>query len=171
MSAQHLALISGFPGCGKTTFMQWLAKEKQYLHLDMERGGLDREKLRDGWENFCSGTDRVSFSAELLARSPKVVLDWNFPPSCIGLVNALLERGCKLWWFEGDRLAARQRFLERGTEPIEAFDSHVGDICSSWQLIAPLVKGNIIRTIDANGNFLPPERIFQRFANSRDHGT
>jgi hypothetical protein len=162
---RHLALISGFPGCGKTTFMQWLASQESYLFVDMERGGIDRDGLREVWDAFYNGSDRATFVARLLARSSKIVLDWNFPPNvyCLEVVRALQDRGFEVWWFEGDRLAARKRFLERGTESVDNFDRHAGEICSSWQLIEPIVASNVIRTIDADGNFLPHEAIFQRF--------
>lgn len=160
----NLALISGFPGCGKTTFMEWLAHKHQYLHVDMERGGLDRDGLRAKWEQFCNRFDQEAFVTELLARCPKVVLDWNFPPSCLDLVVALQAKGYAIWWFEGDRLAARQRFLQRGAEPVRDFDRHVGEICTAWESIEPVVGENIIRTIAADGTFLAHEVIFKRFA-------
>jgi hypothetical protein len=159
----RLTLIAGFPGCGKTTFACWLADRQQYLQVDMERGGLDRVGLRQTWDNFVSGVDRDAFIAQLFTRSSKIVLDWNFPPSALELVAALRERGCEIWWFEGDRLAARQRFLERGTEPAIAFDCHVGNVCAAWRHIAPLVGDNIVRTINVDASFVPHEDVWQRF--------
>ena len=146
--------------------MQWLARQRNYLFVDMERGGIDRDGLRQVWDAFFGGSDRATFVARLLAQSSKIVLDWNFPPSagCLEVVRALQGRGFELWWFEGDRLAARKRFLERGTESVDNFDRHAGEICTSWQSIEPMVGSKFIRTIDADGNFLPHEAIFQRFA-------
>ena len=64
---------------------------------------------------------------------------------------------------EGDRLAARERFVKRGTEGVSAFDAHVGNLSASWDRIAVVVGDNIIWTIDATGRFLPPEEIFDIF--------
>ena len=163
---KHLILISGFPGCGKTTFMQWLSRKKQYFTLDMERGGIDRDGFRDLWNRFLNGSDRESFIEQLFARSPRVALDWNFPVSCLHLVRALQERGCEVWWFEGYRLAARRHFIERGTEPVSNFDRHVSEICAEWQDIELIVGGRIIKSIDDEGHIIPPETIFHSFSGS-----
>jgi hypothetical protein len=104
---RRLTLISGFPGCGKSTFAKWLAEHKKYFHADMERGGLDIDGLRLVWNDFVSGVDRESFIDQVFSRSSKVVIDWNFPPNEISLnvIAALRGRGCEIWWFEGYRLA------------------------------------------------------------------
>ena len=162
----HLTLISGFPGCGKTTFASWLASTHGYLHVDMERGGLDRDGLRELWNHYVDGSDRDSFVATMLERSSSIVLDWNFPPRCLDLIQALRGQGFEVWWFEGYRLAARQRFLERGTEPVEAFDAHVGEICVAWRSIEPIVGPNVVNTIKSDGSFLSHETIWRRFRRS-----
>ena len=154
---KRLALISGFPGCGKTTFMQWLASQKQYFALDMERGGIDGDGFRDLWNRFEDGSDRESFIEQLFSRSPRVVLDWNFPVSCIHLVRALQERGCEVWWFEGYRLAARRHFIERGTEHVGNFDRHVGEICMAWQDLEIILGSRIIKSIDDEGHIVSRE--------------
>lgn len=161
---KHLTLISGFPGCGKTTFMQWLSDEKQYFTLDMERGGIDRDGFRDLWNRFPDGSDQESFIQQLFARSPQVPLDWNCPVSCLRLVRAL-QRGCEVWWFEGYRLAARRHFMERGTKPVTNCDRHVGEIFLAWQDLELIVGRRITKSIDDEGHIVPPETIFQRFSN------
>jgi hypothetical protein len=169
---RRLTLISGFPGCGKSTFAEWLSDHKQFFHAEMERGGIDKEGLRPAWNDFASGIHRDSFVEQVFARSPRVVIDWNFPANEISLdiVAALRRRGCEIWWFEGYRLAARQRFLERGTEPVSDFDSHVGNICTAWKKIETLVEGNIIRSINQDATFLSPEDIWRRFSGSLADG-
>jgi hypothetical protein len=166
---RRLTLISGFPGCGKSTFAKWLGEHKQFFHAEMERGGIDNDGLRPAWNEFVSGADRDSFLDQVFARSSNVVLDWNFPPNevSLGVVAALRGRGCEIWWFEGYRLAARQRFIERGTEPVGNFDSHVGNICTAWEKIAPLVEGNIIQSINQDATFLSPEDIWRIFARAQ----
>jgi cytidylate kinase len=43
-------LISGIPASGKSTFCKWLAEEKGFLHLDVEKTGvLDRYGLATAW--------------------------------------------------------------------------------------------------------------------------
>ena len=155
-------LISGLPGSGKSTFVSWLASEKQFFAVDMERGGIDRLGLRDSWDKFFSGHDREAFPNILRARNQSIVLDWNFPPSCLHVVSVLMELGFELWWFDGDWLAARASFVRRGSEPVQAFDCHVGRLISAWQFIEPLVGANVVRTIRADGSFLSADETWQR---------
>src|SRR5207248_572117 len=48
--------------------------------------------------------------------TPDIVISWGFLPEVqLGLVLALRERGYDWVWLDGDRDAARQAFLARGT--------------------------------------------------------
>jgi hypothetical protein len=155
-------LISGYPGCGKTTFASWLASEKNFYNLDMERGGIDKDGLREVWDSFYSGTDRTSFINRIQSNKRSVVLDWGFPPDCIEVVRALQQQGAEIWWFEGDRLAARQRFIRRGTQHVGEFDNTVGRVCAAWAAIAPIFETNVIRSINPDASFMPHEDIWLR---------
>ena len=164
----HLALVAGIPGCGKTTFMQWLAREKGYFHLDMERGGLEKEGFRDAWNKFVGDVSQNEFFNQLKARYSRIVLDWNFNPAALELVRIVQQRGFQLWWFEGDRLAARRSFIKRGTESVDNFDCQVGKQCAAWKSIEPMVGRRLIRTLTARGIFLSHEKIYKRFVERVD---
>jgi adenylate kinase family enzyme len=43
--SKPILLLSGVPGSGKSCYGRWLAKNKAYLHLDLEHGDLERHGL------------------------------------------------------------------------------------------------------------------------------
>jgi hypothetical protein len=112
MTGRHL-LISGIPGSGKSIFGEWLAASKKFVHIDMEKDGLDKRGLRAAWELFWQGRDRTGFLEALERLSASTMLDWGFPPSLLGVVSSLKAGGVDVWWFDGDRLAARALFEAR----------------------------------------------------------
>ncbi|MEQ1598533.1 MAG: hypothetical protein ABL880_04110 [Methylotenera sp.] len=165
-----MTLFAGLPGSGKSTFAEWLSREKNYFYVDMERGGLDTLEIREIWNQFEDGSNESAFLNYLRDQKKDIVLDWNFPPQSLDLVQRLKENGIEVWWFDGDRLSARKRFLERNTEPVANFDAHVGAFCCSWSLIAPIIGENIIRNINPDASFTPAEETWHLFNNNSPHG-
>src|SRR5438270_1286276 len=102
MKGRHL-LISGIPCSGKSTFGGWLAAAKKFVHIDMEKSGLDEQDLRATWEPFWQGRDRTGFLEALEKLSASTVLDWGFPPALLGVVSSLKAGGVDVWWFDGGR--------------------------------------------------------------------
>lgn len=154
--------VSGVPGCGKSTFGRWLAQQKGFVHVDMERDGLDQHGFRQAWNKFCGGGEAQSFLSAVAAHPSSVILDWGFPLHCIQLVQRLKDAGLKVFWFEADRLASRDHFVRRGTVPADRFDSQYAAISAHRAEISSLFGGNIIETLRADGTRLPDEDIFAR---------
>lgn len=143
---EHLLIIAGIPGTGKSTFAAWLSESHGYAHQDVDWKGLP--------------------SIAMLAK-PRVVVDWGFPANEPGLTNALdciqgwIQSGAQLWWFDGDRDAALHNFLKRGTVSRAAWNYQLHGIETNWHRIVPLVKGRSIKVIAANSH-LSNEEIFRR---------
>ncbi len=161
------ALVCGIPGSGKTTYSRWLTQEKGFHHLDFD-------ELLSG-----RGTPAQLDLIELLKTSPEdfvrklskkrpTVIDWGFPPSSISLIRLLQSRGIAVWWFDGDREAARQSFTARDTVSLDDFRTQMEAIEMAWNSIKEVVADGVINTIAAGPTYLAPERIFVEMFGSSD---
>ena len=155
-------VVSGIPGCGKSTFGRWLAQEKQFIHVDMENDDLDKHGFRSSWDTFFAGTDGASFVSAIQSHPSSVVLDWGFPPVYVDMVQRLKDAGLKMVWFDGDRLSARHHFVARGTVPVSAFDSQYAQISLNWPKIEPIFGDNVVKAARSDGTLLDPEMIFEQ---------
>lgn len=142
-------LLAGIPGTGKTTFAKWLVTEHRYVRYPPrdEPDGISFEE-----------TDAIVESNE------DVVIDWGFPAfepgftPCIAFVRDLVERrGVSPIWFDGDRRAALQSFLDRGTVDKENWDVQLAGIDEHWDEISQLFAGRIIDVIAPGPNYMPHE--------------
>jgi hypothetical protein len=155
---KRLLLVAGIPASGKSSYCRWLATNFNYRHLD-----VDLESV--GNTSFDLG-----FEIESMRRSPEnAVLDWGFPMSWLAVVTDLSTRGFEYWWFDGDRRAARQAFLQRrmlGTHnaTLDDFERQMKDIEANWELIEPVFRGRIIHTIMAGPTYLAYEQILETMA-------
>lgn len=168
-------LIAGIPASGKSTFGKWLADTKGFLHVDMELPDTEpyswgRNGLREEWEAFWKGLDRDSFIREIKGRASSVVLNWGFPPNpaVLPVVSKLKAGGVRLWWFDGDWLAARVLFASRGTKPVSDFDCQFALISAAWAQIESLVGEHVIRSVQPDGSFMDNAQIFSRIIGN-DH--
>jgi len=157
-----IMLISGIPGCGKTTFGTWLAQNRSYVHIDLEHDGLDRYGVRTEWERFFGENDLLPFIQALYAFQKPVVLDWGYPPCLWPRIAQLSSGGITPWWFEADRLAARSAFLSRADLPVWAFDSQYAQIAAAWNELAPLYEDRIVHVLAQDASFQPHEAIAHR---------
>jgi hypothetical protein len=160
-------LIAGIPASGKSTFAGWLAETKGFIHIDMElpdtelsslkRMGFERE-----WDACWRTGDAAGFLKALKGRNSSVALDWGFPANhqVFFVLSRLKAAGVGLWWFDGDRLAARTLFESRGTKPVAAFDSQFAGLSAAWPQISALVGDQIVRTLRPDGRFLKNEEIY-----------
>jgi hypothetical protein len=183
-----LLLICGMPASGKTTFGNWLRDTHGYLHLDLEAGdclganGLPAFWSRRVWELDAAGL--VAFVQYLLNQERHTVMTWGFAVDdhCISIVEGMLAAGVVTWWFEADRLAARQSFQERpaglpgsprllGAPDLRRFDEQVAAIASHWAQIAPAFCDRVVRTLDGDGIYLRPEVIFRHLTRKVNENT
>lgn len=154
--------VAGTPGSGKTSYCSWLEREKGFLHLD-----LDKLERGDGTDVQLAFRDCLHHSAqrflEVMAKVQQpIVIDWGFPADLLALVTCLNVNGFAIWWFDGDRAAARASFIRRDTVPMGAFDARMELIDEHLQQIQDLFDGNVIDTVSAGPTYLSPEHIYDR---------
>jgi hypothetical protein len=160
---ERLLFIAGIPGCSKSTFGDWLEANRSFTHIDMETEDLDQFGLRDQWAAFWQGRNLDAFITSLGQISPKILLDWGFPPSLLGVVSNLKTHGADLWWFDGDRLWARVLFEKaKGAEALSTFDCQYARIAAEWASIARLFNSHIIRTVQPDGKVMQGEEIWSK---------
>ena len=160
-------LVAGIPGSGKTAFCQWLEDGKGFLHLDFDK--LDRG---DGTADKLALYDSLRHSAErfltVIAKMEQpILIDWGFPPQVLGMVSCLHGNGFAIWWFDGDRQAARESFERRGTVSLEAFDRQMKAIEENWPKILEAFEDNIIYSVSAGPTSATPERIYGKMFSKR----
>jgi len=149
------------PGCGKSTFGRWLKSGQGFEHIDMETQDLERFGLQNAWDEFWQGRDSDKFLRSLSRLSPKIVLDWGFPPSLLGVVSNLKSNGANLWWFDGDRLSARVLCAKaKGAAALPAFDCQCARIAAEWASIGAVFGSHIIRTVAPGGAVMSPESVW-----------
>ena len=108
--------------------------------------------LRDQWEGFWQGGDVEMFLSSLGRLGSPVILDWGFPPSLIGVIARLRDAGADLWWFDGDRLWARDLCMRaKGPSAGGTFDRQHSLIAAAWASIAALFGTHIVRTVSPDG--------------------
>jgi len=161
----RVMLLTGIPASGKSVFGQWLEKSKGFLFLNVEHGALDRLGLKAAWDGMFSGTGTAEqFVQELTRLQRLVVLDWGFPVHCLPIVEALQQAGVEAWWFDGNREAARQSFVRRGTVPIELFDKQLSGIEREWAAIQRTFRGHILKSIRSGPAYPRPQTLFARLS-------
>jgi hypothetical protein len=165
--AKPVIFLAGIPGAGKSSFAEWLARKKDFIHVDMEQDGLDKHGFRTHWERFRNALTSSDFIDALLRHSNPIALDWGFPVQCLDIVTALQRQGSILWWFTGDRLYSRRYFETRGTVSLAAFDHQYANISASWTKIAPIFGNNVVHTVRTDGTHVSHRWIDDQIFNNR----
>jgi hypothetical protein len=163
-----IVLISGIPASGKSCYGQWLEIEKGFIHLDVEQNGvLAQTGLMAEWTAiFASGGSVTPFVVALRKLGKPVTIDWGFPPYWLSVVDALKAEGVEIWWFDGDRQAARESFVKRGTVQVAALDRQMAAIDGAWPEIKRVFGSHVINTVSTGGSYLKPEAIYRRMFGS-----
>ena len=178
-TSPHILLISGQPASGKTAFGDWLRDNRGYLHVDLDAADcLKTAGLPPFWKekeriaNLDSGRLR-EFVRHVRSLGKPAVLTWAFPTDLVDFARELTSFGVTAWWFEADRLAARQRYAARSTvlrngvymrakPDTTLFDRYVAAVSSNWARIAPIFGDRVIRTLAPDGRFVDPVSIVDR---------
>jgi len=177
-SSPLILLICGIPASGKTTFGNWLRDRHNFVHLDLElQDCLAANGIPRFWPDQriwnLDSTGVGQFIRHLHSLDRNTVMTWGFHTDLIALVQEMVSAGVTAWWFEADRLAARQKFAARQTivrngvsQPGSAdparFDDTTGALVRHWAQIAPIFAGHVIRTLSPDGEYLSPATIFDR---------
>lgn len=169
--APTIVHLSGIPACGKSTYGKWLEQEKGFLHLDFDKllqGEGTSGKL--ALIRILQTNGSRSFIETIRKTVHPAALDWGFPPNNLPLVRNLQEEGVKVWWFDGDREAARQAFIRReaarqafireGDVSVETLDRQMALIERHWAKIMEIVGSRVIKTLRKDGSYLSSESIF-----------
>jgi hypothetical protein len=157
----RVILFSGIPASGKSTYARWLARKGRCVHLDVEQEGvLERVGLKLVWDSMFAPSGSVaSFLDALSQQGHTIVIDWGFPPRCLPVVAALQRHGVEAWWLDGNRRAARQSFIQRGTVPIQCFDKQMRAIRQGWSTIKAVFAPHTISTVGRGPTYMPPEDV------------
>jgi hypothetical protein len=176
-SPGHVLLICGMPASGKTTFGNWLRDTRGWLHLDLELSDcLTANSLPLFWSRRIWELDAPSlqsFIQHLRSLDRSTVMTWGFHIDCLPLIETMAAADAVPWWFEVDRLAARQVFVGRqtiirdglpqpGTPDPAAFDRQFGTMASHWAAISAVFGNQIVRALTPDGAYLHPEVILAR---------
>jgi hypothetical protein len=165
----HNILVCGIPGSAKTTYCAWLEREKGFMHLD-----LDELEKGNGTDKKLALLDCLRHSAErfltVIARIEQpIVIDWGFPPHLLGMVTCLNANGFAVWWFDGDRHAARESFIRRHKDgpTLEDFERQIKLIDENWYQIGEVVGDHLVSSVSAGPAYRSPEDIHERIFKSR----
>jgi adenylate kinase len=158
----RIVAVCGIPASGKTTFCEWLERERGFLHLDFDqllcgRGNQLKLSLTDALRH-----ESAKFISMISERGQSTVIDWGFPVMNLPIVRELRDAGVAIWWFDGDRTAARTAFRNRRTVPLPAFDAQVAAIESNWAKIREVIDDHVIQTIALGVTYTTPEWIFEK---------
>ena len=156
-----IVLISGVPATGKSSFGSWLQDNRGFVHVDIESeargfkplGLLELDALWQGIAHL-PPPPVDPFVDALRGLEAPVVLDWGFDPRFLPLVERLHVAGISAWWFDGDRAAARRRFIARNTVSVDALDIQMPKIVAAWNAMIDFYGDRIIRTLRADGSFV-----------------
>ena len=109
------------------------------------------------------GTDHDLESLLVVAENidKKIIIDWGFPPDVsLPTVVWMSRKGVRIWWFDGDRDAARTSFLNRGTVSEEALNIQMEKIDKFWPKIKKLFDGHFVKSIKKGPVYTPMEEIY-----------
>lgn len=142
-------LITGIPGTGKTTLGDLLAKERGFVHYNLEDDDLLTHVL----------VDPPAFIRRVEFDQHDAVITWGFDPvpHKINLVLLLKEHQFKLLWFDGNREAAFLAFQRRGTVPDLLFRLQVQNI--DRMRVIEQIDPTVYDPFLANGKFKRSNQI------------
>ncbi len=115
-------LITGTPGTGKRALGNYLAVERGFVHVDLDRGSTRAQFLRSGEEGL-----RAELAA-FAASNRKLVVTWNFASETqLAYVEVMRSLGFEWIWTDSDRGAGYDALLEhtataRAPRFVDAFE-------------------------------------------------
>lgn len=80
----------------------------------------------------------------------------------MSLVRLFKLDGFAIWWFDGDRNAAKESFAQRGTVSLEAFTAQMQSIEENWHEIEDEIEDNRITAVGAGPSYPMTEFIYRK---------
>lgn len=155
---QHI-LISGTPGTGKTSFCDWLGKERGFIHIDMEVfQGSEHHKV---WKHSLSRDAFADFISYLNTLGNRVVLSWGFPPECLPVIRKLQMEGIACFWFDAPEMMARDAFLLQATVSEGDFNRQMDKIRAHQKELLEFYGRRAICVMDGRRQFGDRHAILQ----------
>jgi hypothetical protein len=115
-------LITGTPGTGKRALGNYLAEERGFVHLDLDRGSVRAQFLRSGEAGLHTEI------AALAASNRKLVITWTFASETqLAYVEVMQSLGFEWIWTDSDRGAGYNTLIAQAAtarEPrfVDAFE-------------------------------------------------
>lgn len=131
------------------------------VYWDLEHETIEEASTRAGLY-LGTHTDLESLLEAAKTTSKTIVIDWGFPPDVyLNTVRWLSENGVDIWWFDGDREAARISFLKRSPELEQALDIQMEKIVRFNTEIKNLFGDHQINSIMSGPKYLPHKKIYK----------
>lgn len=149
-----LVLLSGRPGAGKTSYAEWLAAQRGFIHVDTDSEWATWGPL------LCIRSAEAAIATANRARDlgPNVVIEWGFKMALLDCVRLLRDAGFDAWWLDGDEAAARQGYvMRRGDAPgvMAAYWTQVREIEAAWADLESFYGDHVIRTVTCVAAYAP----------------
>lgn len=153
MTRPEFILVWGLSGAGKSRYCRWLS-ERGYLYLDND---TIAQRINDGTASeleqlwMAMRVEQVSTRDFFHAMANRrVVAELGARPDDRSLVQLrlLMDLGASAWWFDGDRSAARESWLDRDVPVDEEFwRIQTAWVDMAWREIAAIFRSRIVRTV------------------------
>lgn len=153
------------PASGKTSFGDYLRDRKHFLHVDIEE--FEGSYFHAVWTAALRLKDMSLFLNTLKERSHNTVLSWGFHLDDLQIVADLKRAGVRLWWFDADEARARERFMVRKADSIDAFDAQMKRIKNNRAKIEELFQPNILTTLRPDNSNMTFREIFDAVRKGR----
>lgn len=160
-------LIWGVSGAGKSRYCAWLAG-RGYVYLDND---VIWQRVNDGkasvleqlWARMRSGRASTKEFVDAIG-GQRIVAEFGARPDEASLVQLrlLIELGASAWWFDADRAAARESWLDRDVKvDPELWRIQMAWVDAAWPRIADMFRSRIVRTIGPARAYLAEAQVDQ----------
>ncbi len=159
-SLPALLIVWGMPGSGKSTYSDWLRREKGADHVDTDvlinKQPFERTRLEQAWyATFTRQMTPAAFMNLVRSHGGPVVVEFGLWANHdnIRLLADLRSLGAELVWFEGDRVAAKDAWRRENETrgrylPDSLWDDVVAVMDTNRQLLIQVLgQHRMLRTV------------------------
>lgn len=160
-----ILLVTGIPGSGKSTFLDYL-KQRGWRVLRGDDRQHWAQGAQDAWSAALGGDD-TPMQSIAAAESVGLAIEWGFPAGHLDTIESWLARGYDIWFFDGDHVAAFAAW--RAAHPIcpEAlFHQQLSGLTAIGPEISRVLAGRRIITVSSGPTHMPPEEILRAIGRS-----